>query len=377
MTPQGLTHDPQRRRAGYVLIVMALSAFVLFGMLGLGLDLGHVFIAKNEAQTYTDAAAVSAALRLDSSTQGVVNAENEVASGSSSSNRNRWNLGTAIFPSTQTTAEFSTGKTGPWIDGKTAEASPAAVAFVRVSTRVVMPLYILPMIVSSTSMNVISSSIAGQVPAKPTSFPFTPMAHNPADTKDFGLTIGQEYTFRWGAGFKNGCAGDQGPDPNGSSGDTWADTARNRSGAADIRGYWGDGGSASVIRQEVQDDYPMIAPSVGEPVPLNGGDKNTEGDALTTRINQDSITGTVAITDPSRPLMNYGGNGRRLIVMPVSDPHNNNVVLGYRAFLLLRTNQYNSGGGSDYCAAYIGSFNEGSNTTAALTGDSFKTRLVQ
>src|SRR6476619_2654816 len=56
MTPQHVAHDPHRRRAGYVLIVMALSAFVLFGMLGLGLDLGHVFIAKNEAQTYTDAA---------------------------------------------------------------------------------------------------------------------------------------------------------------------------------------------------------------------------------------------------------------------------------------------------------------------------------
>lgn len=377
MTQRDLAHDPRRRRAGYVFIVMALSASVLFGMLGLGLDIGHVFIGKNEAQTYTDSASVSAALRLDGSIEGVQNAESEVANAAAVANRNAWNLSTARFPAAQTITEFSTAKNGPWLDGKTAEGAPTGIAFVRVRSSVVVPLFILPVVVSANSMNVAAATVAGQVPAKPTSFPFTPMAHNPADTINFGFTVGQEYTFRWGAGFKNGCAGDQGADPFGNPGDTWADTARNRGGAADIRGYWGDGGSASIIRQEIVDDYPMLAPSVGQQVPLNGGDKNTEGSALIGRINQDYVTTAVPVTDPTKPLRYYGGNGRRLIVMPVSDPHNNNVVLGYRAFLLLPGNRYNNGGGSDYCAAYIGSYNEGSTTTAALAGDSFKTRIVQ
>jgi Flp pilus assembly protein TadG len=377
MTPRLFSRDRRRPQAGFVLIILALCAFVLFGMLGVALDLGHVFIAKSETQTFTDSAAVSAALRLDGSSEGVRNAEAEVTNNSKPANRNAWNLSTALFPQATTVLRFGATKNGPWVDKVTAEAAPAGIGYARVLTTVTMPLYVLPVAVNATSMNVSSIATAGQVPAKPVAFPFTPMAHNAGDPVNFGLEVGQEYTFRWGAGFKGGCAGDLGADPLGAPGDQWADTARIRSGGpADIRGYWGDGGSAEVVRQEVVDDFPMAPPSIGYPVPLNGGDKNTIGDAVATRIGQDSVSGTVPVTDMEHPLSQYNGNGRRLVVMPVSDPHNNNIVLGYRAFLLLRANQYNGGGGSDYCAVYIGSYNEGSTTIAAYTG-TFKTRLVQ
>jgi hypothetical protein len=44
-------------RRGFVLVTMALTAVALFGVLGLAVDIGRIFIAKNETQAYCDAAA--------------------------------------------------------------------------------------------------------------------------------------------------------------------------------------------------------------------------------------------------------------------------------------------------------------------------------
>jgi len=103
---------------------------------------------------------------------------------------------------------------------------------------------------------------------------------------------------------------------------------------------------------------------------MQGGANNTESDATQARVNQDSDSNTPNYTA-------YHGNGRRIIAVPVTDADNNNQVLGYRAFLLLPANNYNGGGGSDWCGIYIGSYNEGSRRNGAIAGGSFKTRLVQ
>ena len=52
-------------RKGFTLIAAGACAFTLFGMLGLALDLGRVYIARNEAQSFTDTAALAAALTLN------------------------------------------------------------------------------------------------------------------------------------------------------------------------------------------------------------------------------------------------------------------------------------------------------------------------
>jgi len=234
-------------------MTMAISSIVLFGMLGLALDLGHVFIAKNEAQVYTDSAAAAAALRLDGTSSGVTNAVSEVTGANVPANANGWNLATAPFTNTQ--VEFSLAATGPWVDQTVAGAAPANVGFARVTTTVTVPLYILPIVVASTSMDVNARSVAGQVPATPPPFPYTPMAHNRNDPINFGLIPGNEYTLRWGAGFNGGCSGDTTGPKDPVTGLDWNVTARNRAGgSAEDRGFYGDSSNAATIRNEIVDD---------------------------------------------------------------------------------------------------------------------------
>ena len=57
------------RERGFVLVTMAVAAIALIGVLGLAVDLGHMFISKNETQAYCDSAALAAALALDGTTE--------------------------------------------------------------------------------------------------------------------------------------------------------------------------------------------------------------------------------------------------------------------------------------------------------------------
>src|SRR5713101_8492092 len=82
----------QRSDRGFVLIAMAASMFLLLAVMGLAFDLGRVYIARNEAQVFTDAAAMTAAARLDGTPAGLTTAREDVAHLPI-----RWNLGTEDF----------------------------------------------------------------------------------------------------------------------------------------------------------------------------------------------------------------------------------------------------------------------------------------
>jgi Flp pilus assembly protein TadG len=345
---------------------MAISSVVLFGMLGLALDLGHVYIAKNEAQSYTDSAAAGAALRLDGSSQGVTDAVNEVKQPTAPAQANRWNLGTSEFGNTQ--LEFSTSAAGPWLSAAAASGAPDDVAFARVTTTVSVPLYVLPIVVASTSMNVVARSVGGQIPATPPLFPYTPMAHDPADLVNFGLVPGAQYTLRWGAGFTGGCGGDMGSDP--KTGHAWAQTAKTRDSSGDARGFYADNSQEGTIRAAIVGDYAATVYHIGDPISLLTSARETENAAIGARVAQDADARSLTYAL-------YSGNGRRIIAAPVSDPHDNNKVLGYRAFLLLPGTSYGGSADSSFCGVYIGSFNDGSRRKGAIPGGAFKTRLVQ
>src|SRR5215471_7038465 len=81
---------PNRRERGYVLVTMGFSAFALFAALGLAVDIGRMFVAKNETQAYTDAAAMAATLKLNGATTGTTAASNAVANST-----NAWNMDTS------------------------------------------------------------------------------------------------------------------------------------------------------------------------------------------------------------------------------------------------------------------------------------------
>ena len=79
---------------------MAVVLLLLVAMMGLAFDVGRIYIARNEAQVFTDAAAMAAADKLDGTPAGLDHARQAVAR-----LPNRWNLGTSKF--TGVVVEFS------------------------------------------------------------------------------------------------------------------------------------------------------------------------------------------------------------------------------------------------------------------------------
>jgi len=80
------------RRRGFVLIAMSIAMLLLLAVMGLAFDLGRIYIARNEAQVFTDAAAMAAASKLDGTKAGLDRAREAVARLPM-----RWNLGTQEF----------------------------------------------------------------------------------------------------------------------------------------------------------------------------------------------------------------------------------------------------------------------------------------
>src|SRR4051794_28657773 len=88
---------------GFVLLTMSASVVVLLGMVGLALDLGRTFVVKNEAQAFTDAAALAAVTKLNGTSGGITKAKAAVTG-----SVNSWNFASQAF--TSVTTEFSTDK---------------------------------------------------------------------------------------------------------------------------------------------------------------------------------------------------------------------------------------------------------------------------
>ena len=90
-------------QAGFVLIAMSVTMLLLLGVMGMAFDFGRIYIARNEAQVFTDAAAMTAASNLDGTDAGLDRARQAVAR-----LPGRWNLGTRSF--TGVVVEFSPDK---------------------------------------------------------------------------------------------------------------------------------------------------------------------------------------------------------------------------------------------------------------------------
>src|SRR5436309_1737453 len=89
-----------KHERGFVLIAMSVAMVLLLAFVGLAFDFGRVYIARNEAQVYTDAAALTAASRLDGGIATVQKARDAVER-----LPGHWNLGTQTFRGV--TVEFS------------------------------------------------------------------------------------------------------------------------------------------------------------------------------------------------------------------------------------------------------------------------------
>ncbi len=368
------------RRGGFILITMAVSSIALMAALGLAVDVGRMFIAKNETQAYCDAAALAAALALDGTSTGITKAIT-----AAQNVPDKWNLNSATI--SNPTVMFGTSISGPW---QANPASPASYSYAKVSASVPLSLYFLPIVVAERTTNITASAIAAQVSTNSIPQGLSPYSAVSTNTTgpNFGLVVGNSYDIQWPQfnGSRGGC-GPTNPmrcfNTPPCSGDTVASQMAvvNNWGSSN-NGYWGSN-SNSVIAQEVMNNIQTQTLSVGtniDPV-LTNGNKNSESIYLDERASED-INGTDNtvpgyFADPN--------NGRRIISMPIVDPTNpsNTTVLGYGSFLLLTnglpSNYYakNTNGNSPFCAIYAGPYNAGSGVgTGGLNGATY-VRLMQ
>src|SRR5260370_23088271 len=175
-----------QREHGFVLINMAIVTIALIGALGMAVDVGRAFIAKNEVQTFCDAASMAAVLKMDGTATGISNAKTAVAN-----TTNAWNMDTASV--SNPTVDFGTSASGPW----NTNPSPATgYTFARGQATVPLPYYFAPVITGALTQNLYSVSIAAQI--RITSFtrglaPYTFVTTTPA-ASNFDLVIGNQYT---------------------------------------------------------------------------------------------------------------------------------------------------------------------------------------
>jgi len=346
-------------------MTVAACAIGMVAMLGLSVDLGRMYIARNEAQAYVDSAAMSAALELDGSLTGLQRARNAVTAST-----NRWHLATAAFAGTQT--KFSTAQAGPWDANP---ASAAGVRFVRVWATTDPPLYFIPIVTASNRGQVNAVAVAGQVPQthyREGSFPFSPIAHDATDP-NYGLKPKNppdsgEYTLRWASAprlHQRVCDGDDDP--------AIIDKANT---TGEERGYIEET-SASTIREAIEGDYQTRPLAINDIVNMSGGSKQTQQDSIINRVRQDTDFNSKTYEEY---VASGTGNGRRIIVVPINTWHPDYRVVGFATFFLMEASVYQAanGGNKPFCAEFVqAGYVEGSHHQGAGGTGGFAVRLVQ
>jgi hypothetical protein len=395
---------------GFVLIVMAAASIAVIGALGLAVDMGRVFIIKNETQNFCDSAALAAALQLDGTSAGVT-----LAKSTATSLTDNWNFGTTTVSSP--TIEFATTSTGTWTNAP--PNPPTDYIYVRVKSSVSVPLYFAPVVmpVKVYNQTVNSQSIAGQTPVTTLNTGLSPYSAIAQDNtvSTLGLVKGQEYMIQQAHCCQTGGNGNNacGP-PNSSQGspiNCFSGTICNDDSdvalwqvkqvwSASLSGYWGYT-SNSLIRSAILDLIQLqpvgicpwstfsttissCAAATNIEPSLSSGQKQQQGIDLDERANQDSYNLTAGgsgtgnskkhpTVDAATTWTNYQTaqangttNGRRLLTAPVVWPVNatQTTVASYGLFLL-ETNVYSgvgtssyyqsAGGGNDaFCAIYAG-----------------------
>lgn len=388
-------HGRGRRRVGFVLVALSLSIFFLLGMVGLAVDVGRMYVVKNESQSFCDSAAMFGASKLDGTADGVaaaVYAVNRVTGvvAEVGGPQKKLEFDTRQFQNVTTTFATAWNAT-TWVDSATAAADPSNYYFVKVQTRNPVGLWFLPVLVGSTVSDIAAYAVAGRsfesqlveglAPFAPIQLPKLETVCTPAeligcsfDPDDkFGMVKGQWYTIRWLAGnldpvtdLPKFCPGDKCP---------CMLKLANLSGA-DSAGYAMYQGARD-IRDAIVGTPPIGTPlSEGSTLTLQNGQMATEMNALDTRVNQDSdITsnhydaGWDGYPGQAKTVNSYAGNGRRIIITPVQSAAGAmtsdkiNTVVGFAGFFLGPgiPQTYKSGHMSTVgaCGQYLGSFTIG------------------
>ncbi len=131
-----------RSKRGFVLIVTSIALVILMAVAGLGIDIGRMYLIRSELQAFADAAALSAALRMDGTDPGIQAAHQAPGDLATGPNAMKWDMGTK--PITEIATSFAKGETAP--DSKSWQAEPQGAGdyhFVRVVASAPAPLIFL------------------------------------------------------------------------------------------------------------------------------------------------------------------------------------------------------------------------------------------
>ena len=101
--------------------------------------------------------------------------------------------------------------------------------------------------------------------------------------------------------------------------------------------------------------------TVGQPVNMDNGAKNTEMSAIGERVAEDTDTTSA---NYAAYLANASGNGERVVYVAVNNGAPNYTNMGFAGFFLLNAASYSGLGGNDSaCAEYIGTYVQGTATS--------------
>ena len=388
----------RRNRKGFTLIATGFCVVSLLGMLGLALDLGRVYIAKNETQSFTDTAALAAALTLNGTSFDP--ARNAVTNNT----KNQWNMNTTTYTNSGSTT-FITEFAKPLLANKlrpdpaTWDANPATATgytFVRVTATATLPLYVLPVVNLATASNVVSASslvrtmsVGGQVPLTSFNsglFPFSPIEHTGATlaaNPPFGFVVGQWYTLRYPSGslsLSDLCPGDA------AAGDAAAFLAEANTQASSERGFY-QNPQASVANDEIINGemlHPVTYPGT---ISMSGGAMTTSADAMDLRVSYDTDSTSTTYAQYQANISGgvRVGNGMRIIGTPVNvgpiPGGGDRAIAGFAGFFLSQSSSsagYPHSGNAAWCAEYIGTWSKNGQTTGAGDpGTAYVTVLVQ
>jgi len=359
-------------------VAAAISGIAAVGIVGLTVDLGRMYIAKSESDTFVDSVSLAATMELDGTLDGITRARQQLAS-----NTNLWNFGRSTFPSTS--ISFAKDKLGPW-DLNPVDATDYRYA--RAAASVPVPLFFMPLLKAgqgspsvggaplgmllatyNLTASVASDSAGGQefrTSFREGLFPFSPFAHS-TTAPHFGLIPGEVYTLRWASRprlNKNVCPGDN----------TNAFIAIAEEAGGSERGYIEETSSA-IIRKAIEQDYQTVFRSIGDPLDMTGGAKNTQRTSLTNRVNQDHDRSSATYAEY---VAGQQGNGRRLVGVPINGGAPNFIMVQIGAFFLLPPHQYEEEHGNDaFCAEYVGPWLQGAKQKGAATAGAYVARLVK
>ncbi len=376
-----ILRDPPR---GFVLVAVSLALLTLLGATGLAVDIGRMYAARSEGQTFTDIAALRAVLQLNGTTDGI-----DAAVTAAQQTPKHWNFGTVAFAPGDIDVRFGETRDGPFHDVATARASPLNHWFAEVGVRMPVRMWFLPVLTRASEATVRAAAVAGfeaitgfndnLMPMAPfTNVDICPACGCAGDS--YMLCAGKKYTLRWPSNTNN--ASLNGADQHEAAktvceGDNYAARINFYNDVASEREFIIEN-DASDIKDIIYSGVGLAPVSIGDQVERTDGGKNSAPNALGARVADDT-------DEESETYEEYKaagtGNGRRIINVPVLDK--DNYVAGFAAFFLNGTASKYSGtnGNQPVCAEYIGSavvgnpFNGGSGPGPG--GHVFRVRLYR